>query len=193
MKEKGRLMKRRLLMVWIAILFLAGADAATAEAPKGIYDFTVTTIDGEQKSLAEFKGKTLLIVNTASKCGFTPQYKNLQSLYETYHDRGFEVLGFPANNFLHQEPGSDAEIARFCELRFHVRFPLFSKISVRGDDIHPLYAYLISQPEVEGLIQWNFTKFLVNPEGKVVARFSPRVKPDSSEITSVLEKNLPTL
>ena len=187
-------MMRRLTRIGVAMLFFAGAQtAAMAEESKGIYDFTVKTIDGEQKSLADFKGKTLLIVNTASRCGFTPQYKNLQSLYETYHDRGFEVLGFPANNFLRQEPGSDAEIAKFCELRFHVRFPLFSKISVRGNDIHPLYAYLISQPEVDGLIQWNFTKFLVNPEGKVVARFSPRVKPDGPEITSALEKNLPPL
>ena len=184
---------RRLVLIWIAMLFIAGARTAMAESPKGIYDFTVTTIDGEQKSLADFKGKALLIVNTASRCKFTPQYKNLQSLYETYHDRGFEVLAFPANNFFFGETGTDAEIAKFCEIRFHVRFPLFSKISVRGNEIHPLYAYLTSQPEVKGLIQWNFTKFLVNPEGKVVARFSPRVKPDAREITALLEKNLPTL
>ncbi len=157
----------------------------------GIYQFTVRTIDGKSESLADFKGKTLLIVNTASKCGFTPQYGELEKIYEQYQNRGFTILAFPANNFMHQEPGSDEEIKKFCDLRFKVKFPLFSKVSVKGKDIHPLYAYLTSQPGVEGSISWNFNKFLVDPEGRVVGRFGSKVKPADKELIHAIEKVLP--
>ena len=162
-----------------------------ADNVQGIYGFTVKTIDGKEKSLAEYKGKALLIVNTASKCGFTPQYKDLEELYEKYRGRGFEILAFPANNFMHQEPGSDEEIKKFCDLRFKIKFPLFSKISVKGKDIHPLYAFLTSQKGMEGGISWNFNKFLVTPDGQVAARFGSRVKPEDKELIGALEKNLP--
>lgn len=148
------------------------------------------TIDGKDKPLADYQGKALLIVNTASQCGFTPQYGDLQTLYEKYKDRGFEILAFPANNFMHQEPGSDEEIKKFCDLRFKVRFPLFSKISVKGKDIDPLFAYLTSQPGLEGGVSWNFNKFLVDPQGRLVERFGSRVKPESPELAAALEKVL---
>lgn len=162
---------------------------STEEA--GVYQFTVKTIDGKEQPLADFKGKALLIVNTASKCGFTPQYADLEQLYEKYRGRGFTVLAFPANNFMHQEPGSDAEIKKFCDLRFKVKFPLFSKISVKGKDMHPLYAYLTSQPGAEGDISWNFNKFLVDPQGRVAARFGSRVDPADEKVAEALEKILP--
>ena len=157
----------------------------------GIYGFTVKTIDGKDKSLADFKGKTLLIVNTASKCGFTPQYADLQKIYEQYQGRGLTVLAFPANNFMRQEPGGDEEIKKFCDSRFKGKFPLFSKISVKGTDIHPLYAYLTSQPGAEGEISWNFNKFLVDGEGRVAGRFGSRVKPTDEKVIQELEKLLP--
>ena len=146
-----------------------------------IYDFSVTTIMDLPKSLADYKGKVLLIVNTASKCGFTPQYTGLQKLYETYHDQGFEILGFPCNQFMKQEPGSNEEIQNFCQVNFGVTFPMFAKIDVNGADTHPLYAYLKSTaPGALGskAIKWNFTKFLVDAEGKVLKRFAPSVEPE---------------
>ena len=156
----------------------------------GIYSFKMKTIDGEEKSLSDFKGKTLLIVNTASKCGFTPQYKSLEAIYEKYKDKGFEVLGFPANNFMGQEPGNDSEIKEFCSLKFHTTFPLFSKISVKGDDQNPLYTYLTKESSFAGPIKWNFTKFLVDAQGHVVARFESGVDPASKDVTGKIESLL---
>jgi len=147
-----------------------------------VYDFSARGIDGRERSLSEFKGKVLLIVNTASKCGFTPQYKGLEELYRKYHDQGLVILGFPCNQFGKQEPGSEAEIGQFCELNFGVTFPLFAKIEVNGPGAHPLYQHLKAQaPGLLGskAIKWNFTKFLVDRAGRVVERYAPTATPDS--------------
>jgi glutathione peroxidase len=146
-----------------------------------IYDIEVTTLDGEHKDLSEYKGKVLLVVNTASQCGFTPQYAGLEKLYEDLRERGLEVLGFPCNQFGKQEPGDEAEIGEFCETSFGVRFPMHAKVDVNGAGTHPLYAQLKS--EAPGLlgseaVKWNFTKFLVDRNGHVVSRFAPQVKPE---------------
>jgi len=147
-----------------------------------VFDFTAQDIAGKDVDLSQYKGKVLLIVNTASKCGFTPQYKGLQGIFEQYREQGFEVLGFPCNQFGHQEPGDEAAISEFCELNFGVDFPLFGKIDVNGDNAHPLYQHL--KEEAPGLlgskgVKWNFTKFLVNREGQVVKRYAPTDKPES--------------
>src|SRR3989338_4924432 len=160
------------------------APYALAQGQPSIYDFQVETIDGKKQSLEDYKGKLLLIVNTASKCGYTPQYKTLEELYQKYQGQGLVVLGFPANNFRAQEPGTNEEIKNFCFLNYKVSFPLFSKISVKGDDIHPLYQYLTHQPGVEGDISWNFNKFLISTDGKTLARFDSKIDPMSNEITS---------
>ena len=149
-----------------------------------VYDFKATTIDGDEQSLADYKGKTMLIVNVASKCGFTPQYKGLEDLYEKFRDQGLVVLGFPCDQFGHQEPGDEEEIKNFCSLNYDVQFPLFAKIEVNGTDTHPLYKYLKSQ--AKGLlgseaIKWNFTKFLVDKDGNVVRRFAPTDTPKGIE------------
>ena len=157
------------------------------------HDFTAKTIDGQDKSLKDYAGKTLLIVNVASQCGLTPQYSGLQKLYEDYQARGLEVLGFPCNQFGAQEPGSEAQIKTFCETRFAVKFPLFAKLEVNGAGRHPLYAFLTSQstqPDGSGDIQWNFAKFLIDKNGKVAARFSPTVAPADPELTQAIEKTL---
>ncbi len=157
-----------------------------------IYDFELNTLSGEDVSLSEFKGNVLLIVNTASECGYTPQYKELQELYETYNEQGFYVLGFPANNFGGQEPGSDEEIAQFCEINYGVTFPMFSKISVKGEDQHPLYNYLthIDNPDFTGEIGWNFEKFLVDRNGNIVRRFKSNVSPTDGELTNAVKEIL---
>jgi len=147
-----------------------------------VFDFSATAIDGKPVDLSAYKGKVLLIVNTASKCGFTPQYKGLQKMFEQYADRGLEVLGFPCDQFGHQEPGNEADINSFCEMNFGVSFPLFAKIDVNGKDAHPLFAHL--KAEAPGLlgsegIKWNFTKFLINREGKVISRYAPATSPES--------------
>jgi glutathione peroxidase len=147
-----------------------------------VFDFTAQDIAGKDIDLSAYRGKVLLIVNTASKCGFTPQYKGLQALFEKYRERGLEVLGFPCNQFGHQEPGDEAAISEFCELNFGVDFPLFGKIDVNGDNAHPLDRHL--KEEAPGLlgskaVKWNFTKFLVNRDGKVVKRYAPTDKPES--------------
>ncbi|HVZ77752.1 MAG TPA: glutathione peroxidase [Gemmatimonadaceae bacterium] len=146
-----------------------------------IYDIPVTTIDGREQTLAPFRGQVLLIVNVASKCGFTPQYEGLEALYRTYKDRGFAVLGFPCNQFGFQEPGSEDEIRQFCSLTYDVTFPMFAKVDVNGSSAHPLYEYLKSaQPGVLGseAIKWNFTKFLVDADGRVRERYAPQVTPE---------------
>lgn len=163
------------------------------DASQNIYQFNVKDIYGLNKSLDEYKGKVLLIVNTASKCGFTPQYAGLQELYDKYKDRGFLILGFPANNFLHQEPGTDTEILHFCQVNYGVTFPMFSKISVKGKDIHPLYKYLTSKetdPEFSGSITWNFNKFLISKEGKILNRFKSPIKPMDQVVTEAVEEAL---
>jgi glutathione peroxidase len=144
-----------------------------------VYQYDVKQIDGENLPINHFEGEVLLIVNTASKCGFTPQYKELQQLYKTYHEQGFEVLAFPSNQFLNQEPGSEEEIKQFCELNFGVTFPIFSKIDVKGPNAHPLFTYLTKNaPGILGTsIKWNFTKFLVNRSGHVVKRYPPNLSP----------------
>lgn len=149
-----------------------------------IYDFKATDIQGNERDLAEFKGKVLLIVNTASKCGFTPQFEGLEDMYQSLNEKGLEVLGFPCNQFAQQDKGSDSEIAGFCMKNYGVSFPMFSKVEVNGDHAHPLYQFL--KKEARGVfgtqkIKWNFTKFLVNKEGKVVKRFAPTSKPEAIE------------
>jgi glutathione peroxidase len=146
-----------------------------------VYDFEAKDIDGNDVSLGDYEGEVLLIVNVASKCGFTPQYDGLQDLYDEFHDDGFEVLGFPCNQFLNQEPAPEHEIKEFCTLNFSVEFPMFGKIDVNGDDTHPLYQHLKSEaPGMLGsqAIKWNFTKFLVDQNGKVVQRYAPKTTPE---------------
>ncbi|HKY56926.1 MAG TPA: glutathione peroxidase [Aeromicrobium sp.] len=156
-----------------------------------VYDFAATDISGVEKALAEYQGKVLLIVNTASQCGFTPQYGPLQELYDTYSSRGLVILGFPCDQFGHQEPGDEGEIATFCESQFGITFPMFSKIDVNGKNAHPLYKWLKSEKSgvLGGAIKWNFTKFLVDPEGNVVKRYGSTTTPES--IAADIEKLLP--
>lgn len=160
---------------------------------KSILDFKMRDIDGKDVKLKKYKGNVLLVVNVASKCGYTPQYEGLQSTYAKYKDQGFYVLGFPANNFGAQEPGTETEIKEFCTSKYHVTFPMFAKISVKGEDQDPLYKFLTSKetnPDFAGDIKWNFSKFLVDRSGKVVARFESKAKPDSDEVTAAIEKYL---
>lgn len=158
--------------------------------PESVHAFTVTTLEGKEKILSDYRGKLLMMVNTASKCGFTPQYQGLQSLYEKYSSRGFEILGFPANDFLWQEPLDEAGIKNFCSVKYQVTFPMFSKIHVRGKNIHPLYRFLTTRKNFEGRITWNFNKILVDGEGRVIARFGTRTEPLSPEITGTIERVL---
>jgi glutathione peroxidase len=165
----------------------------TAFAASSVYDFTLAAINGTPTPLANYKGKVMLIVNVASQCGYTYQYEGLQALYVKYKDRGLVITGFPANNFGEQEPGSDAEIGAFCKSKFGVTFPMFSKISVAGKDKAPLYQFLTDKtanPKTGGEIPWNFTKYLVDRNGKVLARFDPPVEPESKELTSAIERAL---
>ncbi len=155
-----------------------------------IFSFVVATIDGAEKSLGAFKGHPLLIVNTASLCGYTPQYASLEKLHRNYQRRGLKILAFPSDNFGHQEPGTDAEIKEFCRARYAVSFELFSKINVKGDRIHPLYVYLTKESEKAGAIAWNFTKFLVDAGGRVVERFGPAEDPLSPSVTGRIEELL---
>ena len=152
------------------------------------YDFTAKSIDGTEVSLEAYRGQVTLVVNTASKCGFTPQFKGLEALYASYKERGFSVLGFPCNQFMHQDPGSDAEISSFCEMNYGVTFPMFGKVDVNGETAHPLFKYLAS--EAPGLlgskkIKWNFTKFLVDRQGRVLRRYAPTTEP--AQIASDIE------
>ncbi|WP_221567254.1 glutathione peroxidase [Alkalihalobacillus sp. TS-13] len=148
-----------------------------------VHDFSARSITGEDKKLADYKGKVLLIVNTASKCGFTPQYEGLQRLYDTYKDEGFEVLGFPSNQFMNQEPGSEEDIQEFCKLNYGVSFPMFSKVDVKGNEAHPLFKHLIKEAPgmLSDQVKWNFTKFLVDQEGRVIDRYAPQTKPENIE------------
>jgi glutathione peroxidase len=177
----------------IAMITVAfGPLMAAGASGSSVYDFTLPSIDGDPTPLSNYKGKVVLLVNVASRCGFTPQYSALESLYEKYKDQGFVILGFPANNFGAQEPGTNAEIKTFCSTKYSVTFPMFSKVSVKGDDTTPLYKYLTTtaNSSVTGDIKWNFTKFLVDRNGQVVQRFEPPVKPDSPEMAAAVEKLL---
>jgi glutathione peroxidase len=176
-----------------------------------IYEIPVKTIDGQDTTLSEYKGKTLLIVNVASKCGLTPQYEGLQKLYAEKKDKGFEILGFPANNYLGQEPGTEEEIKEFCSTNYHVTFPMFSKLSTKGDDQHPLYKYLtetkpdtdVNDGELEEKLKgygsvrstpsevlWNFEKFLISKDGEVTARFAPDVAPNDERLLSAIDSEI---
>ena len=195
----------KILVAVVVLAAIAGAGAAykfgfimnpspsTPPAEKSLYEFTMRDIDGKDVKLDAFKGKVTLVVNVASKCGYTPQYEGLEMLYEKYKDRGFVILGFPANNFLGQEPGTDKEIKEFCSTKYHVSFPMFAKISVKGQDQHPLYTFLTnkaSDPDFGGDISWNFNKFLIDRNGKIVARFSSDDTPESEPVAAAVEKHL---
>lgn len=174
-------------------LFAGCASAQKEISMSSVYEIEVERITGERLKLSEYKGKVLLIVNTASKCGFSGQYEGLQKLYEKYKDKGLVVLGFPANDFMKQEPGSNEQIQSFCKLNYGVTFPMFAKISVKGKDQHPLYTYLTSKktnPEFSGRITWNFNKFLISRDGSILARFGSRTKPFDKELVNALEQAL---
>ncbi|MCH8275782.1 MAG: glutathione peroxidase [Armatimonadetes bacterium] len=158
--------------------------------PATIYDFTMKDIDSAEVPLSRFKGKVILVVNVASKCGLTPQYAGLQKLFDQYKGKGFVVLGFPANQFGGQEPGTNSEIKQFCTENYGVTFNMFSKIVVKGEGIHPLYKWLLNSTENKDDIEWNFAKFLIGPDGKVIARFHPRVTPEDPKITRAVEQAL---
>jgi glutathione peroxidase len=170
------------------VLLMAG----TTFAASNIYDFTLPNIDGKSMPLADFKGNVVLVVNVASQCGYTPQYTALEAIYEKYKAQGFVIVGFPANNFGAQEPGTNEEIKTFCTRKYSVTFPMYSKVSVKGDDQTPLYQYLTKDTPapIAGDIKWNFTKFLVDRRGTVVQRFESKVTPDSPEVTSAIEQLL---
>jgi glutathione peroxidase len=176
-----------------ALIIPALAAAQETAMPSSVYDFTVKNIDGADAPLSAYKGKVLLIVNVASKCGFTPQYEGLEALYKKYADKGLVVLGFPANNFMWQEPGSDADIKQFCSLKYNVTFPMFSKISVKGKEKAPLYKFLTEKetdPAFAGEISWNFNKFVIGRDGVPVARFGSRETPEGKAVVEAVEKAL---
>lgn len=185
------------ILIAIALMITFGAGNLLAVPPskkaKTIYDFTVKDIDGNDVKLKKYKGKVALVVNVASKCGYTPQYEGLQAIYEKYKAQGFVVLGFPANNFREQEPGTNAEIKEFCQSKYKVTFPMFAKISVKGEDQDALYKYLTSKetnPQFAGDITWNFNKFLVDKNGKIIARFTSKDTPQGEAVTQAIEKAL---
>jgi len=167
-------------------LFIAISVSYFAFSQKTLHDFTVVDIEGNDYQLSQLKGKKVLVVNTASKCGLTPQYKDLEKLYEIFKDSNFIIIGFPANDFLKQEPGSDEEIAEFCQKNYGVSFPMMSKISVKGKKMHPLYKWLTSETKSE--IQWNFQKYMIDENGKIVGYLSPRTSPLSDEIVNWIKK-----
>lgn len=171
-----------------AVALLVGASPLLASSRQTLYDFSLPRIDGQPESLSAYRGQVLLIVNVASKCGFTPQYEGLEALYDRYRERGFAVLGFPANDFLGQEPGTNEEIAEFCRATWSVEFPMFAKISVKGEGKHPLYRFLTSRPApIGGEIEWNFQKFLVDREGRIVERFAPATRPEDPRLVGRIE------
>ena len=162
----------------------------SAAKTKSVLDFTMNTIDGKPQPLTAYKGKVLMIINTASECGFTPQYETLEKLYEKYKDKGFRILAFPANNFGEQEPGTNSEIKTFCSTKYHTTFDLFEKISVKGADQHPLYKYITQDSPFPGDVKWNFQKYLVDRSGKIAVRYMSKVDPISKEVTDEVEKLL---
>jgi len=179
-----------------AMLCLLICAAGVIGGEKSVFDYTLNTIDGQPAPLSAYKGKVVMLVNVASRCGFTPQYTALEAIYEKYKDRGFVIVGIPANNFGAQEPGTNQEIKTFCQSKYNVKFPMMAKVSVKGDDKTPLYQYLTDKsanPKTGGDIQWNFTKFLVGPDGQIITRFEPAVTPDSPEVAAAIEKALASL
>lgn len=153
-----------------------------------VLERTMKRLNGKDEDLSQYKGKVVMVVNTASKCGLTPQYKGLQAIYDQYHEKGFEILGFPANNFMGQEPGSNDEISEFCEINYGVTFPMFSKISVKGDDMDPLYREITTMPEpIGGDVLWNFQKYLLDRDGNVVQKIGPQTTPEDPAVTSAIE------
>ncbi|MEW6004665.1 MAG: glutathione peroxidase [Stygiobacter sp.] len=180
------------LLILFSIQISAKLNPQTpSETSNNILDLIVKNIDGKEVKLSQYKGKVLLIVNVASKCGYTPQYEGLEKLYEKYKDNGFEILAFPCNDFGGQEPGTTEEIKEFCSTKYNVTFPLFDKIKVIGKEKSPLYERLINSKNVEqGDIKWNFEKFLIDKNGEIVARFRSKVKPESEELVSAIEKEL---
>jgi glutathione peroxidase len=191
LRSSMKAVRRSVVRIYFVLgLVILMADASFAAST--IYNFSLPSIEGKPMPLSDFKGKVILMVNVASQCGYTPQYTALESLYEKYKDQGFVIVGFPANNFGAQEPGTNEEIKTFCSRKYSVKFPLYSKISVKGADQAPLYQYLTQQKDssIGGEIKWNFTKFLVDREGHVVQRFEPAVTPDSKEVVDAVEKLL---
>jgi glutathione peroxidase len=183
-------MKSKLLLLLAPLLLFAFSVSAKPHVPASIYDFTVTSLDGKTINFAKYKGKKILIVNTASQCGNTPQYAGLEKLYNKYKGK-LVIVGFPANNFGAQEPGTNAEIATFCQKNYSVSFPMAAKISVKGDDMAPIYQWL-TQKKYNGFkdseIKWNFQKYLIDEHGKLVAVFDPKVQPESEDVVSAIEK-----
>jgi len=174
-------------------LMLLLLPALALAVSKSVYDFTLNSIDGQPSPLSSFKGKVVMLVNVASKCGYTPQYSALESTYEKYKDRGLVIVGIPANNFGAQEPGTNEEIKTFCSRKYNVTFPMMAKVSVKGSDQTPLYQFLTDKtlnPTTGGEIKWNFTKFIFDRDGNAIARFEPEVTPDSSQVTAAIEKAL---
>jgi glutathione peroxidase len=170
--------------IFFSVLLFSGV--VSGQNIKSLYDFTVTDIQGNEFSLSQLKGKKVLIVNTASKCGFTPQYEDLEKLYNSYKDKNFVIIGFPANNFLKQEPGTNEEIQNFCRKNYGVTFPMMSKISVKGKDMHPLYKWLTS--ETNSNVSWNFQKYMIDEKGKIVGYLSPTTKPFDPKIVDWILK-----
>lgn len=179
--------------VVIILLFLAAPEATAQDKGSSpvhlgdIFSHTMELIDGTPKPLSEYKGNVLIIVNVASFCGYTPQYKDLQTIHEKYQSKGLRILAFPANNFGNQEPGTNDEIMEFCDLNYNVTFDMFSKISVKGDDQHPLYTHLTTATDFTGEVKWNFQKYVVDRKGRVVAMFPSKVKPTDKEFVALLE------
>jgi glutathione peroxidase len=199
-KSQRRMSMNKGMILALTLLIMGGLTAIQAgdNPPKGsktpsIYDFKLKDIEGKDVKLDQFRGKALLLVNVASQCGYTPQYEGLQKIHSKYKDQGFAVLGFPANNFGAQEPGTDQEIKTFCSTKYHVKFPMFSKISVKGSDQHPLYKFLTDEktdPKFAGEITWNFNKFLVDKTGNIVGRFDSKDTPEGEKVVKAIEQAL---
>jgi glutathione peroxidase len=188
LNERGVVMQFFLIIFLVFGIWLPANEESQSV---NVHAFSLQDIDGNEVDLADYSGQVLMLVNVASECGYTYQYEGLQALYEEYRERGFTVLAFPANNFGGQEPGTHAEIKAFCSGTFGVTFPIFGKISVKGDDIHPLYQYLtMGEHDFTGGISWNFNKFVINKRGEIVARFASSVDPQAEEVLSTLEANL---
>lgn len=175
------------------LLLFACLSSTCSLSAASVYDYTLTSIDGQSTPLSSFKGKVVMLVNVASHCGYTPQYAGLEALYEKHKAEGFVIIGIPANNFMSQEPGTNAEIKTFCKSKYDVHFPMMAKVSVAGNDIAPLYRYLTSEkqdPQFGGDIKWNFTKFLIGKDGQILKRFEPAVTPDDPAVTSAVSAAL---
>lgn len=188
--DKMQISKNIYRGIALIIILLGGIQMTSAQS---IFDFEVNSLAGKPVSLSSYQGKVLMIVNTASKCGFTAQYKDLQEIYDMYSERGLVILGFPANNFMNQEPGTNEEIMEFCQLNYGVSFPMFEKISVKGRDIHPLYKFLTDKetnPVHGGSISWNFNKFIISKDGKILDRFGSATKPNSEKVIAAIEEAL---